>query len=158
LPETGESDNRSYIMTASARNPHWVMAVYVVVIDPKKRILVLRRRRAEKHFPGCWELPGGKPAKGETFYNTALVEVFEETGLCVELAGVAGAAEGSVPGLRVVMLILESRSRTTKITLCEEHDEFQWLPLAKVRSLKLRPGFDRFFASYTPSPQAMGKK
>lgn len=145
-------------MTGSAKKPRWVMAVYVVVMDPKRRVLVVRRRQAEKHFPGCWELPGGKPAKGEPFYNTAVIEVFEESGLGIELAGVAGAAEGSIPGLRVVILILEARTRTTKVTLSAEHDAFQWLPLDKVRSLKLRPGFDRFFASYTPSPQAISRK
>jgi 8-oxo-dGTP pyrophosphatase MutT (NUDIX family) len=103
-------------------------------------------------------LPGGKPAKGETFYNTALIEVFEESGLEVTLTGVAGAAEGSVPGVRVALFILEGSTQSTEVTLSDEHEEYQWLPLNKVRFLKLRPGFDRFFASYTPSDGAKKKK
>ncbi len=95
-----------------------------------------------------WELPGGKPCPGERIDDTVLLEVFDESGLDVTLTGVAGAVEGSVPGVRVALLILEARTSTTQITLSKEHDAFQWLPPAEVVSLKLRPGFDRFFAAY----------
>lgn len=71
-----------------------------------------------------------------------------KSGLDVTLTGVAGAADGSVPGVRVALLILEARTRTTQITLSDEHDAFQWLPLTEVLSLKLRPGFDKFFTNY----------
>ena len=104
---------------------------------------MLRRSRTVRHFPGCWELPGGKPSAGESFDATALVEVFEETGLDVKLSGVGGAVEGAVPGLRVVMLILEARSPTRHVTLSEEHDEFRWVPLARVHSLRLHPALIR---------------
>ncbi len=151
------NDALSPIMKRNTTPARWALAVYTVVRDARGRILLLRRTRTRNHFPGCWELPGGKQAPGETFANTALVEVFEESGLEVTLTGVAGAAEGSVPGVRVAMLILEGRTQSTKVILSDEHDEYQWLPLDKVRSLKLRPGFDRFFASYAPGVRAKKK-
>ncbi|MBI5388314.1 MAG: NUDIX domain-containing protein [Verrucomicrobia bacterium] len=135
-------------MKSTKGNSRWGLAVYVAVRDAKGRVLLLRRSSTRSHFAGCWELPGGKPVQDESFDATALVEVFEETGLDVKLTGVAGAAEGSVPGLQVAMLILEGRTRATKVTLSNEHDDFRWLRLDEVGSLKLRPGFDRFFASY----------
>ncbi len=75
------------------------------------------------------------------------------------LTGVAGAADGSVPGIRVAMLVLEARTRSTKVTLSDEHDDFRWLPLDQVCSFKLRPGFDRLFASYAAGcpPTKRGK-
>jgi ADP-ribose pyrophosphatase YjhB (NUDIX family) len=113
---------------------------------------MLRRGQAVEHFAGCWELPGGKPAEGENFAKTAELEADDETGLYVPPTGVAGAVEGSVPGLRVAMLIMEGRAAESKVTLSREHDEYRWVPLPKVCSLNLRPGFDSFFASYKNRP------
>ncbi len=135
----------------------WV-AVYVLVRNRRGRVLLLRRSQTVKHFPGCWELPGGKPAPGENFAKTAELELSEETGLNLSLSGVAGAVETHVPGLRVAMLILEARTLTTEITLSREHDTFSWIPLSEVDSLKLRPGFDRFFADYENSPRRPKKR
>ena len=136
-------------MKSNQSSVRWSLASYVLVHDARGRVLLLKRHQDKSHFAGCWELPGGKPAQHESFDDTALVEVFEETGLDVKLTGVAGAAEGSVPGVRVAMIILEGRTRTTQVTLSDEHDEFRWLPLDEVCALKLRPGFDQFFADYT---------
>jgi 8-oxo-dGTP pyrophosphatase MutT (NUDIX family) len=94
-------------------------------------------------------LPGGKPARGESVETTARLEVSEESGLDITITGVAGAAEGPVPGLRVAMLVLEGRTRGTRVQLSDEHDAFRWLPLGQAKSLELRPGFDRFFSRYT---------
>lgn len=127
---------------------HWSHAVYALVRDRRGRVLMLRRSQNTQHFPGCWELPGGKPCAGERIDETVLLEVFDESGLDVTLTGVAGAVEGSVPGVRVALLILEARSSASAITLSAEHDAFQWLPLAEVPALKLRPGFDRFLTGY----------
>ena len=93
-------------------------------------------------------MPGGKPDPGETFDATAVREVFEESGLNVTPSAVAGATDGYVPGVRVAMLVLEARTRSTNVRLSDEHDDFRWLPLDQVCSLKLRPGFDQFFAGY----------
>ena len=126
----------------------WALAVYAIVRDARGRVLLLQRSQSTKHFPGYWELPGGKPVPGNTFDATAVIEVFEETGLHVTPTGVAGAADGSVPGIRVAMLVLETRTRSTKVSLSDEHDDFRWVPPDQVFSLKLRPRFDQFFAGY----------
>ena len=145
-------------MSRNTTTARWALAVYTVVRDVRGRILLLRRSGARNHFAGLWELPGGKPAPGETFANTALIEVFEETGLDVTLTGVAGAAEGSVPGVRVAMLVLEARTRSTKVSLSDEHDDFHWLPLDQVGALELRPGFDQFFADYAARTKRLSPK
>ena len=118
--------------------------------DRRGRVLMLRRAQSVTHFPGFLELPGGKPALGEHFHKTAELEVIEETGLCVTPSGVAGAVEGSIPGLRVAMLILEARipSRSEcEITLSKEHDTVCWASIADSALLKLRPGFREFFGN-----------
>jgi hypothetical protein len=77
-----------------------------------------------------------------------MIELVEETGLEVALAGVAGAVDGSIAGMRVAMLILEDRTRSTKVSLSDEQEDFAWLPPEKIGRLKLRPGFEQFFARY----------
>ena len=138
-------------MQATVGPERWALAVYMVVRDARGRVLLLRRGREVKHFPGSWELPGGKQAPDEHFAKTAELEVTEETGLYVPPRGVAGAVEGRIPGLRVVMLILEGVAAETNVTLSSEHDAYRWVTLRQVCSLNLRPGFDRFFASYKSS-------
>jgi ADP-ribose pyrophosphatase YjhB (NUDIX family) len=145
-------------MKPSAKPVHWAVAVYVLVRNSAGHVLLLRRSNSNRHFRGLWELPGGKPVCHEQIDTTALFEVGDESGLYVELTGVAGAVDGSVPGVRVAMLILEGRPRKSKITLSVEHDDFRWLPLAKVKSLKLRPGFAEFFAGYSPRLRRQPKK
>jgi isopentenyldiphosphate isomerase len=41
-------------MKETKESSRWALAVYVVVTDPKKRVLLLRRTRTRSHFPGCW--------------------------------------------------------------------------------------------------------
>lgn len=135
-------------MNQIEKSPPWKLAVYAAIRNPSGHLLLLRRHPSKANFPGYWELPGGKPVRKESFDDTALVEVFEETGLDVRLTGVAGAVEGSVPGVRVALLIMEGDSNTSQITLSDEHDDFRWLPLDEAASLKLRPGFDLFLAEY----------
>lgn len=145
-------------MKPSAKPVHWAVAVYVLVRNSAGHVLLLRRSNSNRHFQGLWELPGGKPVCDEQIDTTAQLEVADESGLFVEVTGVAGAVDGSVPGVRVAMLILEGRTRQTKITLSAEHDDFCWLPLAKAKSLELRPGFAEFFAGYSPPPRRQPKK
>jgi 8-oxo-dGTP pyrophosphatase MutT (NUDIX family) len=125
----------------------WSLAFYVLIRDPRGRVLLLRRSAASGRFPGCWELPGGKAEGGESPADAAAREVLEETGLRVVPMRVLGASEGSVADLRIAMLFFASRARKTRIALSNEHDAFRWLPLAKVSTLKLRPGFDSFLDS-----------
>ena len=148
LNEAAGHSTQFAVMKHAKQPSRWALAVYVVVRDTKGRILMLRRARTRGHFRGLWELPGGKPAPSERIDTTARLEVAEECGLCVYPTEVAGAVDGSIRGMRVAMLILEGRTRSTKVTLSEEHDAFCWLPLDQVEELDLRPGFERFFASY----------
>ena len=123
----------------------WGFAVYMLIRDPRGRVLLLRRSARARHARGCWELPGGKPDAGENLIQTVRREVREETGLSLVPVKLAGVVEGSAPGLHVAMIIFEANTAKLEVRLSPEHDAFQWVVPMRIAALKLRPGFDTFF-------------
>ena len=75
----------------------WGMAVKAIVYDRTGRCLALRRDPRSNLYPGQWDLPGGKVDDGESFDAALQREVFEETGLRLELMGVIGAWHRVLP-------------------------------------------------------------
>ena len=66
------------------------LAAVALVLDTKGRLLLTRRPRTMRTFPGCWVLPGGSvdPAD-QTLEKAALRELQEETGLSLAEVGTA---------------------------------------------------------------------
>jgi 8-oxo-dGTP pyrophosphatase MutT (NUDIX family) len=65
-----------------------VPAAGAVVLDHQGRLLVVLRGRAPAR--GRWSLPAGSVEPGESTQEAAVREVREETGLEVEVTGLAG--------------------------------------------------------------------
>ena len=68
-----------------------VPCVGAVVRDENDRLLVIQR--AHPPSEGMWSLPGGRVEPGETLAAAVRREVFEETGLHVDVGDVVGAVE-----------------------------------------------------------------
>jgi len=116
------------------------LTMKAVIVDEEGRTLLIRRSKANKNFTGKWEWPGGKVDPGEDFAVATIREAKEETGLDVELTGVAGVAQFEMPKAFVAMLCMEARIIGGTLTLSEEHDAFQWVPLAKLHEIDLIDG------------------
>lgn len=109
-------------------------------------ILLLRRSTKETSFHGLWELPGGKVENGENPLNTAITELFEETGIKVEPELAIDSRHGFFAPHRdhdmkkiyyAFLIPLNPSEHCGKfysfptIELSEEHDDYVWLPLEK---------------------------
>jgi hypothetical protein len=57
------------------------VAAVAAPLDQHGRVLLTRRPRHMRTFPGCWVLPGGSVDPGESTLSAALRELQEETGL-----------------------------------------------------------------------------
>jgi ADP-ribose pyrophosphatase YjhB (NUDIX family) len=68
--------------------------VSVVVINDAKEILLVRHRKGTRQY---WVLPGGRLEYGETFYECAVRELQEETGLDVEVDKLIYISEAIAP-------------------------------------------------------------
>jgi 8-oxo-dGTP diphosphatase len=100
------------------------------------KILLVRRARAPGH--GVYSLPGGRVEFGESLHEALAREVSEETGLAIEIIGLAGWREVLPPaggGGHYVILSFAARWIAGDVALNEEHDDFKWLPPEGVSGL-----------------------
>lgn len=115
------------------------IAVRGYVRAPSGEVLLLRRDRRSRHFAGQWELPGGKLDPGETVEQALLREVREETGLSIALGPLVAVEQSMLPGWHVVLLVLEARTRSKRVTISDEHEDAKWTTLEEALELDLSP-------------------
>jgi 8-oxo-dGTP diphosphatase len=64
--------------STEAKTTKFHLGIYAVIED-EQRILLVKKSRGP--YRGMWDLPGGRPAHGETIPQTLQREVREETGI-----------------------------------------------------------------------------
>lgn len=95
-----------HALTALAPARHQRLAAYALVTraGPAGPEVLLTRISASGHHPGAWTLPGGGVDHGETPADTVRREVYEETGLALEVGRLLGVHDthfaGSAPSGR----------------------------------------------------------
>jgi 8-oxo-dGTP diphosphatase len=116
------------------------LAVSAVIFRDGKILLV---RRARSPAKGFYSLPGGRVEFGESLHDALHREVREETGLKIEIVGLAGWREvlpGTTGGGHYVIMSFAARWAAGEPVLNEEHDDFKWLKSEEVGDLKLTGG------------------
>ena len=134
-------------------NKPYKLSVKAIVLDPEKRCLLLRRPADSGNFPGKWDLPGGKLDRGEDFLAALEREAREETGLKLQISGLAGATEFELPTHRTVLLCMAAQAAPGPIRLSDEHAEFAWVPLPEVQGWDIVDHLRPVFAAYIRSRQ-----
>jgi len=117
------------------------LAVSAVIFRDGKVLLV---RRARSPGKGVYSLPGGRVEYGESLHTALAREVDEETGLKIEILGLAGWREvlpgDSATGGHYVIMSFAARWVGQEPVLNEEHDDFKWLQVGHFGDLKLTDG------------------
>ena len=105
---------------------------------------VLLIQRAHPPAQGSWSVPGGRVEFGEALHVALAREVMEETGLEIEILGMAGWREvlptGSGAGKHFVVMSFAARWVAGEPVLNGECSDFAWLPPDALGPRQLTPG------------------
>ncbi len=119
--------------------PRPQLAVSAAIFRNGKVLLV---RRARSPGKGFYSLPGGRVEFAESLHQALTREVDEETGLEIDIVGLAGWREvlPSAGGGHYVIMSFAARWRANEPVLNDEHDDFKWLAPSALGDLRLTGG------------------
>ena len=95
-------------------------------------------------------LPGGRVEFGESLHTALHREVDEETGLRIEIVGLAGWREvlpTTAGGGHYLIMSFAARWAAREVVLNDEHDDFRWLSPEGLGDLKLTGGLQDVIAA-----------
>ncbi len=114
--------------------PTWYFAL--VVVRRGHRFLLTQERK----YGSTWSIPGGRVEAGESLTQAAVREVFEETGVPIQLDGILRVEHS--PGDHVRMRVLFTGSPlddTPPKTMADDESlGAAWLTLDEIRKVPLR--------------------
>jgi 8-oxo-dGTP diphosphatase len=121
---------------AARRSPERPIVGVLAVVLRGERALVVRR--SNPPMPGRWGFPGGVLELGETVAEGAMRELFEETGVTAEAAGVLDVidtldrdAEGRVR-YHYVLVAMRGIWRAGEGVPGDDADEVAWVTRAEI--------------------------
>lgn len=125
---------------ARAPIPTWYFAL--VVVRRGHRFLLTQERK----YGSTWSIPGGRVEHGEEIARAAIREVYEETGVPVQLDGILRVEHSAPPSpdadayARVRVLYMGSPLDDTppKTTADDESLGAGWFTLDEIREMPLR--------------------
>jgi ADP-ribose pyrophosphatase YjhB (NUDIX family) len=116
------------------------LAVSGAIFRDNKVLLV---RRARSPGKGFYSFPGGRVEFGESLHTALHREVDEETGLRIQILGLAGWREvlpAAGGGGHYVIMSFAARWTARAPVLNDEHDDFKWLAPDALGDLKVTGG------------------
>jgi ADP-ribose pyrophosphatase YjhB (NUDIX family) len=119
---------------------HPQLAVSAAIFRDDKILLV---RRARSPGKGFYSLPGGRVEFGESLHTALHREVDEETGLKIEIVGLAGWREvlpETSGGGHYLIMSFAARWTAKEPHLNDELDDFRWLTPDALGDLKVTGG------------------
>lgn len=124
-------------------NEVYVATKAVIVKDSK--ILIIKRSGEEDVYADEWDLPGGKLNFGEEPIKGLEREVFEETGIKIEVIKPIDVWTffKNNGNTQVIGITFLTKPKTDKITLSEEHTGYKWVSLDEIKNYKIHEGIKK---------------
>jgi ADP-ribose pyrophosphatase YjhB (NUDIX family) len=137
-------------VASPAQPTHPQIAVSAAIFRDGK---VLLTRRARSPAKGFYSLPGGRVEFGESLHQALKREVDEETGLQIEIVGLAGWREvlPTAAGTgHYLIMSFAARWTAREPSLNDELDDYSWIApdaLGSLGDLKLTGGLEEIIRS-----------
>ncbi len=116
-----------------------------VIFNKEGKFLILLRGKTAPSNPLKWDLPGGDVDWGEDPHESMAREIKEETGLEVgELTVFDVSARVTEDNYHWFTVAYRTNTKTEKVKISWEHDEFKWVNHKEFRELPTIPKIARF--------------
>lgn len=130
--------------------PEVLIRCRAVVLNAKRKILLIKRSGDDSFMPGKWEIPGGKMDAGDDFFETLAKEVIEEVSLIVKPLSIMSYVESAflkereggkseLAGKPYITITSLVRTDNSKVVLSDEHTDFVWATFTAAMELDLKP-------------------
>ena len=128
-----------------ARTETVVLTNMCMIYDDNGNILV--QDRNDKHWGGL-TFPGGHVEKGESFVQSVIREVYEETGLTIESPRLCGVKQFThYEGSRYLVFFFKTNKFSGDIQSSNEGDVF-WIKRSELGNYKIAPDFDKMLDGF----------
>jgi 8-oxo-dGTP diphosphatase len=107
------------------------LAVAGIVANDNK-ILILRRSKTKKHYPGSWDFPCERVKDGSLAENVAR-GIMEEAGLRIEVVRHGNPVTLEDGEWRFVIVPFLCKTESRAVRMDEEHDDFRWVSLEEMQ-------------------------
>lgn len=136
-------------------SPQRVQFAQKAFILHQGRLLVVRKSSSDPHFPGYWEVPGGRLHAGEDLDEHIRREAWEETGISIrpgqpfylwQWTMTDRLADGSTEPVQVVAVARTCQAQSVELSSAHrtenDHiDEALWVPLQQLAGYDFIPSF-----------------
>ena len=113
------------------------LTVRGVLKNENDEILIVKRHPKSRTDPEMWEFPGGKVEEWEFFVDALIREIKEETNLDSEIGEFCEAIQNDYMHKKTVQIIMYLENLTGEVKISDEHIDFMWADLEKIKTLKL---------------------
>lgn len=126
-----------------------IQTVSALIIDPANRILLIKRKNDP--YRDYWSLPGGRVQTKESLFEATAREVYEETGLNVEVVRLLGKQKVSKLDHRAFEIyVYLAQVVGGSLQAGSDALEARWVNLDELDSLTLTPDLDGFLRKNLP--------
>ncbi len=120
-----------------------VVAIKVIVENPKGKILLIQEPETNEWMPGHWGLPGGKPLEKESLYNAFKRKIKGELGVDLEPKGIYRIEELLIDGRTALMFHVVTQVKKD-FKPGDEIASYKWAGIEEVKAMDTSE-FTEFF-------------
>jgi 8-oxo-dGTP diphosphatase len=126
------------IVKRNVKNPRRVSVVVSALIEENGKVLLVKRKKLKKAFPGFWGLPTGKVKAGETLEEAVRRETKEETGFEVEPVEIYHITQEFHDNHHHLVFAFKTKIKGGKLIAKSDVSEVKWFRPKEIK-VKLQP-------------------